>query len=139
MILEESFGTIPLKKQNSIWITYLVKNRSGNHWGFPKGHANLSETKKDAAIRELKEEANLEVVKFLAENPLIEQYTCTKNSEKAAKKVYYYIVEVTGDGKVTSDEILDGKWVDIKEAKNSVTYEQSKVIAMQVDFLVQNL
>jgi len=139
MIFEESFGTIPLKKQNDHWITYLVKNKSGNHWGFPKGHANISETQIDAAKRELKEEANLEVVRLLADEPLIEQYNCTKNSENVAKKVYYYLVEVQGEATVTSDEILDGKWVDIKEAKELLTYDQSKTIAMQVEFLVESL
>ena len=75
MLYEESFGTIALKKENDIWYTYLIKNKSGNHWGFPKGHANISETKKEAALRELKEETNLKFIKFLVEKPIIEQYS----------------------------------------------------------------
>ena len=139
MIYEESFGTIALNKQNDIWFTFLVKNKSGNHWGFPKGHANLSETQKDAAIRELKEETNLVVLKFLSQIPLVEQYTFQRDSSKVAKKVYYYLVEVTKDDKITSDEILDGKWIEIKKAKDLITFDASKKIANQVEIFLEKL
>lgn len=139
MIFDESFGTIPLKKKKNSWVVFLIKNKSGNHWGFPKGHANLSETPKQAAQRELKEEANLDIIRYLSEEPIIEQYHFTKESNEVTKKVYYFIVEVKGIGEVTSDEILDGKWVDISKAKDEVTYPQSKLIANQVEIILQRI
>ncbi|NGX44400.1 MAG: putative mutator protein MutT4 [Candidatus Anoxychlamydiales bacterium] len=139
MLYEESYGTIALKKEEGIWYTYLIKNKSGNHWGFPKGHANLSETKKRAALRELKEETNLDFLKFLSEKPLIEQYSILRNSKKTAKKVYYYLIEVEGEAKIQSDEILDGKWIEISKAKDQITYEASKGIANLVEIIIQKL
>ena len=139
MNYEESFGTIPLNKQNGIWQTFLVKNKSGNHWGFPKGHANLSETQKEAALRELKEETNLSVLRFLSEEPLVEQYSFKRDSNPVAKKVYYYLVEVSFAAKITSDEILDGKWVEISKAKDLITYDASKEIANQVEIFLEKL
>jgi 8-oxo-dGTP pyrophosphatase MutT (NUDIX family) len=139
MIYEESYGTIPLKKQKDKWFTFLIKNKSGNHWGFPKGRANLSETPKKAAERELQEEANLKIIRYLYPNPIIEQYQLVRNSQKITKKVYYYLVEVEGVGKITSDEILDGKWIEITKAKQEVTYEQSKLIANQVEIILKSL
>ncbi|KKL75562.1 MAG: putative mutator protein MutT4 [Candidatus Anoxychlamydiales bacterium] len=139
MLYEESFGTIALKKEKGIWYTYLIQNKSGNHWGFPKGHANLSETGKSAALRELKEETNLEFLKFLSEKPLIEQYSLMRDSKKTAKKVYYYLIEVTGDAKIQSDEILDGKWVEISKAKDLITYEASKEIANLIEIILQKI
>lgn len=137
MIFEESFGTIPLKRQKDKWIVFIIKNRSGNHWGFPKGHANISETSKQAAERELSEEANLKIIRYLSKEPIIEQYHFKKDSDQVTKKVYYYLVEVEGSGKITSDEILDGKWIDITRAKEEVTYPQSKAIANQVEIILE--
>ena len=139
MIYEESFGTIPLNKQTDIWYTFLVKNKSGNHWGFPKGHANPSETQKEAALRELKEETNLSVLKFLSEEPLVEKYSFKRNSNQTTKNVYYYLVEVSYDAKITSDEILDGKWVEISKAKDLITYDASKEIANQVEIFLEKI
>ncbi|NGX49585.1 MAG: putative mutator protein MutT4 [Candidatus Anoxychlamydiales bacterium] len=139
MLYEESYGTIALKKENGIWYTYLIQNKSGNHWGFPKGHANLSETKKQAALRELKEETNLDFLKFLSEKPLIEQYSILRDSKKTLKKVYYYLIEATGDAKIQSDEILDGKWIEISKAKDQITYEASKGIVNLVEIILQKI
>jgi len=139
MIYEESFGTIPLKKQKDKWITFIIKNKSGNHWGFPKGHANISETPKESAIRELKEETNLNIISYLYESPIIEQYYFERNSNKVTKKVYYYLIEVEGLGKITSKEILEGKWVEITKAKEEITYKESKAIVNQVEIILQNL
>lgn len=139
MIYEESYGTVPLKKQNDKWIVFIVKNKSGNHWGFPKGHANISETVKEAAARELQEEANLKIVRYLFPDPIIEHYVFNRESQRTNKKVYYHVVEVEGEGKITSNEIIEGKWVDIAQAKNEVTYPQSKVIANEVEILLENI
>lgn len=136
-MIEESYGTIPLKKQNDKWFTFIIKNKSGNHWGFPKGHANISETPKQAAERELEEEANLKILRYLLPEPIIEHYVFTRDSNKVTKKVYYYLVEVEGDGKITSDEILDGKWVEITKAKDEVTYPQSKLIATEIEVILE--
>ena len=38
----------------------LIQQRNG-HWGFPKGHVEADETERNAAIRETKEETNIEV------------------------------------------------------------------------------
>jgi len=139
MFYEESFGSIPLKIKNKNWYTFLVKNKSGNHWGFPKGHANLSESEKQTALRELQEETNLKVVKFLVEKPIVEQYIFFRNSEKTAKKVYYFLVEVEGDAKITSDEILEGKWIELTKAKDLITYDASKELVNQVEIILQRL
>ena len=63
----------------------------------------------------------------------MEQYSFNRDSNQTAKKVYYYLVEVSFDAKITSDEILDGKWVEISKAKDLITYTASKEIANQVE------
>ena len=139
MLYEESYGTIALKKENDIWYTYLIKNKSGNHWGFPKGRANQLETKKQAAFRELKEETNLEFSKFLFEKPLIEQYIFLRETKETLKRVYYYLIEVKGEANISSDEISEGKWIEISMAKEQITFKASKEIANLVEIILKNL
>ncbi len=139
MIYEESYGTIPLKKKKNKWFTFIIKNKSGNHWGFPKGHANISETPKLAAARELKEETNLKIIRYLYQEPIIEQYHFKRNSDEITKKVYYYLVEVEGISKITVDEILDGKWIELTDAKEEITYPQSKAVVTQVEIILERI
>ena len=54
MVEEVSFGVIPLMKDNAAWQVFLILHKSGNHWGFPKGHASGNETPQETATRELK-------------------------------------------------------------------------------------
>ena len=136
MDFEESFGIIPIKSYKNSFQTFLVQLKSGKHFGFPKGHANSLELPLDAAIRELKEETNLNVIKILLEKPLMEEYQIKKNSTFTSKKVYYYIAEVNGKVNIDKNKILDGFWVDIEKAKDIITYTTSKEIAQKViDFL----
>ncbi len=139
MLYEESFGTIALKKENNSWLTFLVKLKSGNHWGFPKGHPNLSETAQQTAQRELKEETDLEVIRYLYDEPIVEQYQFKKNNDVVIKKAYYFLAEVKNEAKIHPNEILDGCWIDIKKAADKITYPQSKEIAKQVDIILQKL
>ena len=67
MLKEKAFGIIPIKRKNEVgeYLIFLVQLKSGNHWGFPKGHPEPEETDfRLTAIREFKEETNLDVVRF---------------------------------------------------------------------------
>ena len=41
-----------------------IRQRNGNHVGFPKGHVEINESEVQTAIREVKEETNLDVFVF---------------------------------------------------------------------------
>ena len=137
MIFDESYGVIPLKKVEQKWQVYLIQHKNGNHWGFPKGHANLSETPQKAALRELKEETNLQFVKFLQQDPLIEQYQFTKDNQLVSKKVFYFLMEVEGEVKLQIEEILQGKWLNITEAKDQMTFQEGKNLITQLEVLLK--
>lgn len=132
MIYEESFGIIPIKKHGDSFLVFLVQLKSGKHYGFPKGRSDPGENPIDAATRELKEETNLDVVKLLQNEALIEEYQIQKDSETISKKVYYFIAEVGGKVNLEIAEIIEGRWVDIKEASDIITYNPSKEIAKEV-------
>lgn len=126
----ESFGVIPLKKINEKWLVFLVKNRNGGHVGFPKGRKNdPSEDPKKAAIRELKEETNLDITKFF-DITFEESYFLIKNNKK--KVVLYFLAEVNGEPKLQKEEISDGFWTELEKCEERVTFDQTRKTCKEV-------
>lgn len=104
----------------------LVQHRKGSYWGFPKGHVlNPEEDLKVAAIRELKEETNLEVLHFLEIEPLLEQYTFYREGIEIFKTVWYYFAETKATFSLQREEILDAKWVKLQELILFASYPSS--------------
>ncbi|MDE3045301.1 MAG: NUDIX domain-containing protein [Verrucomicrobiota bacterium] len=129
---EESFGVIPLSKARKGWQVFLIQHKHGKYWGFPKGHAEPTETPQEAALRELKEETNLELIRYVVEEPLIEQYRFMWEGQRIFKRVYYYIAEVAGEVQLQKNEIQDGKWVPFAEAMDQVTHPEGKALVAEV-------
>lgn len=136
MILESSYGILPLRKSEGIWRVLLIQHRTAGYWGFPKGHAEGSEEPKAAAIRELKEETNLDVVRFLSESILEEHYHFTKQGKCVDKKVLFFVAEVTGTVKLQALEVAHSKWVLLSEAVEKLTYETDKSICRRAMALI---
>jgi len=136
---EVSYGVIPLRHEADTWQIFLIRNINGDHWGFPKGKPQGNESHKDAALRELKEETGLLPVKFLFDDFLVEDYHFYRNHAEVEKKVYYYLVEVTGDIVLQKEEISDGRWFSFKEAYSKITFDESKFIFTKVQELMRNI
>ena len=132
MKYEESFGVIPLNKERGRWEVFLIQHHRGGYWGFPKGHAEPGETPEQAAGRELKEETNLEIVRYLRKEPFIEQYQFSMVGKRVSKRVAYFAAEVSGKIELQKQEIQDGIWLPVAEALEKVTHSEGKSILSQV-------
>jgi 8-oxo-dGTP pyrophosphatase MutT (NUDIX family) len=128
---DQSFGIVPLQKENAIWKVFLVRHKSG-HWTLPKGHPELDETPLETAKRELFEETGLTVVQLFFTEPLIENYQFTSRNRPIHKQVDYYIAEVTGNVKIQEEEIQEGRWVDLANGQDLATYPQMKALLQRV-------
>lgn len=135
MILEKAFGIIPLKLTKAGWQVFLVKKKEG-HTGFPKGHANKNEEPKKTAERELFEETGLKITRHLCTQTLIEIYPLTREGKKVLKTVVYYLAEVEGDIFLEEAEIIEGRWVALKEAVGQVTFAEGSALASKIEFLL---
>jgi 8-oxo-dGTP pyrophosphatase MutT (NUDIX family) len=129
---DESFGVIPLSKVKGEWEVFLIQHKGGRYWGFPKGHAEIGETSREAAFRELKEETNLDVMTCLIEEPLTEQYQFFIEGTKIFKKVSYFVAEVFGEVNLQKEEIHDGIWLPFPQAMEKVTHVEGKAILVHV-------
>lgn len=139
MIDEVSFGIIPVQKKEGAWNVLLVKQHSGDHWGFPKGKPEIEENPRDAAVRELKEETGLEIANYLTPREFIETYQFLRDGENVDKKVTYYLAQVKGEVVLQLEEISGCKWVPLSEASSHITYAESKRVCQQVLKFIDNL
>ena len=129
---EESFGIIPLRRAHGQWEVFVIQHVRGHYWGFPKGHAEASESAFETAVRELKEETNLSIQSVLKKEPFIEQYQFIVRGEKVSKTVSYFSAEVGGEIVLQSVEIQNGEWLPFDQAVEKVTHLEGKTILAQV-------
>lgn len=133
---DESFGIIPLRRQGTAWLVFIIKQKAG-HVGFPKGHRNdLLEDDKAAAERELKEETGLLVKDYYPFGPFTVNYECVSHGKHVNKYVTYFVAEVEGHVQLCPQELEDGKWVTLAEACQLVSFQNIKLIVDQLQKLL---
>ena len=107
----------------------LVIQQVKGHWGFPKGHVEEGETEVETAIREIKEETNLDV-EIDETHRYVEHYSPEEGIEK---DVVFFIAKKTGgEIKVQEDEVKSTEWLLPEDAMDRLTYESSKSILSKV-------
>lgn len=119
-LYEKSCGAVVFRKNKNDVKLLLVKNHNGRHWSFPKGHIEENESEEETAIREIKEETNLDVV-------IMDNFREVSNYcpfGKIRKEVVFFLARTTGDNiKLQESEIDSFLWVDIAGAKKLCSYE----------------
>lgn len=119
-LYEKSCGAVIFYKDKKDVKVLLVKNNNSRFWSFPKGHIEPYETEEETAIREVKEETNLDI-EILNNFREISKYS---PFGKIRKKVVFFLAQ-TFNNKVTlqKSELDDYIWVTIKEALNKSKYD----------------
>lgn len=119
-LYEKSCGAVIFYKGHQNVKLLLVKNSNGRYWSFPKGHIEKGETEKETAVREIKEETNLDV-EICGDFREISEY-CPFG--KIRKRVVFFLARAFTDNvKIQESEIDSYIWVDIQQAKKLCTYE----------------
>jgi bis(5'-nucleosidyl)-tetraphosphatase len=131
-IKEYSFGIIPLRLHEGVWEVLLIRHSSAKYWGFPKGHPEAGESPRESAVRELLEETNLTVVKFLSESTFEEHYNYTLRGNLIKKTVMFFVAEVAGVLSLQSLEVSEARWVPLAEGPIALTYESDRTICRDV-------
>lgn len=125
MINEKSAGCIIIENEKIL----LVKQTSGN-WGFPKGHLEKGESETEAAIRETKEETNLDVT-ILDENKRYSiEYDTNNGTHKEA--VYFLAKKTSNNITRQESEITEIKWFNFEEAIETISFENAKELLKKV-------
>ncbi len=132
-----SYGIIPLRQEEQKWFVLLVQHHAG-HWAFPKGHADVGESPRQAAERELLEETGLKVHAYLSDQVLSEHYYFTFNKQRINKVVDYFVALVEGDVTLQEDEIQASCWLPLSEAIEMMTFKEGKDLILQIQQLLRH-
>lgn len=121
---EKSCGCIIIKDKEVL----LIKHLKG-HWDFPKGHVEENETEKETAIREVKEETNIDVEIESDKRYVIEYFTDTGN----LKEVVFFVAKmVGGEIKPQETEVEEIKWVSFEDAIKIITYDDPRNLLKKI-------
>ncbi len=124
MKYEKSCGTIIIDHDKVL----LLRHNKG-HWDFPKGHVENDETEVETALRETKEETNLDVVVDNSKRYVINY----SPKEGIMKDVILFVAKpITKDVKPQIEEIAEIHWLTFEEALKKITYNNSRDILKQV-------
>ena len=123
---EICYGIIPLTFRENYYEVFLVQHIKGSYWGFPKGHAEEKESPKEAAERELKEETGMTVVRYLPHPYLVSQYCFKRGEQFIDKTIHFYLAEVAPKYSCRSEEVVQGRWVPLKDFHAYVTFKEEE-------------
>lgn len=118
---DQSFGIIPVFKKTDGTFLFCLVQHQGEHYGFPKGHANLGETEEATARRELEEETGIAYVEIMSKSIFIQTYQFEYQGTMYDKTVRYFLGFVLNTAtKIPEEfkkEISDMKWLPYEEAR----------------------
>ena len=116
---EKSCGAIIYNNNNEV----LVVKHTAGHWDFPKGHMEIGENEYQTAIREVKEETNIDI-DIYKENRYTINYSPKENVDKTV--VFFFFLSKTNDLKKQECEIASIGWFKYDDALNILTYDIAK-------------
>lgn len=129
---EHSFGIVPYRRERGEFIFLLIQHNAG-HWAFPKGHAEGSETPLQSALRELKEEAGVGIVRVWDQVSFVEIYPLRRGGHKHFKTVTYWPAEVNADPvHVQPEEVQAYAWLAYTPAMQRITFPEARQVLQDV-------
>ncbi len=128
---EISCGTITFYKDKIL----LIKQNKG-YVGFPKGHMEDGETEEETAVRETKEETNIDV-KVYKDKKYYINYVI---NGKINKDVIFFLAEpISFEIKKQDSEVEKTMWVDKSLVFEYLSYDDTKEIFLEALYDIEHL
>ncbi len=118
------------------------KKTKGPVYKFPKGHLKDNEFLKQAALREVEEEARVKanvLAKIGSNNYVLWDQ---ENKKKIIKKVTFFLMEYTGQSNLKyydSEMVIERNWYDFEEANEKLEYDNEKVLLKKAKIKLESI
>ena len=123
--MEKSCGVVLLNSNKVLLLQHPDTTTSG-HWDFPKGHVEKGEDELQTALRELKEETDIDNIKIVDDFNHHISYTFFRDNETILKEVIFFL-GITNQEKVSiSSEHQKFVWLQYESAYERLTYDNAK-------------
>ncbi len=122
---EAGAGGIIFRRREGVIEFFFVKHGKTGRWTFPKGHQELGETLIETAIREIREEAGLERLRYVASIGKT-SFRYRRERDVIQKTVHFFLFEAAPDAKevLTGEEaIWEAIWVPETRVYETVGYQ----------------
>ena len=124
-LYESSCGAVVYRDIRGEVRFLLIKNKRSANWGFPKGHIEMGETKKETAIREVLEETGIHL-NIIDGYESVSEY---KIRNKYEKKVSIFVGTTKDTSTVIQQsEIEDYIWLTYDRAMSILKFDNDKKI-----------
>ena len=134
MTHEKSAGAVVFYR--GAQIEYLLLHSS--YWGFPKGHVESGEGERAAAMREVREEANLDVT-LLDGFRQVDEYSFLRRGEPVQKRSVYFLGQARSRAARISSEHDDWVWLTFDDALARLGYKGGREVLRRANaFLLKS-
>lgn len=129
-------GAIVFTKKDNNILYVIVKSKEGIY-GFPKGHAEPNESEEQTAVREIKEETNLDV-KIINGFRVTCEYE-VPDEKDTIKNLVLFLAEYNNNQSISfqKEELQDAKLMNFDEAIQSFKYENLKNFLKKADDFIK--
>ncbi|MDR1474096.1 MAG: NUDIX domain-containing protein [Endomicrobium sp.] len=143
MLKETSCGAVIYKMQGESPLFLLVNSKRNNRWGFPKGHVENRESEIETAKREIFEETGIKKIEFIEnfrqENVYLINGSIDKTKGNLVEKhsIYFLALALEDALSLDENEISKLEWLDIKKAKELLSFDyQKRIIKLAYDKVI---
>ncbi len=133
---EKSCGAVVYKTEQSIRY-YLIEYMKKGHVSIPKGHVENNETEEETALREIKEETNLDVKL----NTSFRHSICYSPEEGVMKDVIFFLATPISQRLINQEcEVSALDWLPFEKALAALTFESDKeTLSLAEEFISRNI
>lgn len=110
----------------------LLKHKKGGHWGFPKGRIMDSESRLDAAKREVFEETGIKNILYETKFETLKEYSFVEKDIKYYKEVTFFLAYSPKMEVKLSEEHIEFLWVKIETSLQILEKEDDRELIKKV-------